>query len=199
MKDTFATVLVDLTPSEEDIMKGLNKDARWGINRAKKEGLTVQMSYDWDNVYWMYRMIMEEGGIEPEPVEKLKADAVILFLCKKEGKAIAGASLKIEEGRMTLHTNFSLKEYQNLQPNNLLYWECIKSAKLNGYKYLDLGGWQINAPKDEHIAGINKFKEKWGKVVYFERDYPILQALGRKAIKKSNLLWKLNKTLRGRK
>jgi lipid II:glycine glycyltransferase (peptidoglycan interpeptide bridge formation enzyme) len=180
-------------------MKRLHKDARWGINRAIKEGLVIERSEDWDNNYWLYKSIMEEGGSEPVPVNQLKSEAIALFLCKKQDKVIAGASLKIEDGRITLHTNFSLKEYQYMQPNNLLYWECIKSAKLNGFKELDLGGWQINAPKNDHISGINKFKEKWGKIKYFERDYPMLVAIGRKAIKKSNLLWKINKKLKGRK
>jgi hypothetical protein len=43
MKDIVATVMVDLTPSLEDIEARLQKDARWGLNRARREGLVVKM------------------------------------------------------------------------------------------------------------------------------------------------------------
>jgi lipid II:glycine glycyltransferase (peptidoglycan interpeptide bridge formation enzyme) len=141
---------------------------------------------------------MIDGGSEPEEKEELKKRGIVFFACKKDEIIIAEASLWIEDGRITLHTNASLKEYQHLQPNNLLYWECIKWAKAKGYKELDLGGWQQNS-FDNHLTGINKFKEKFGKVVFYEKDYPLLQALGRKAIKRSKLLWNINKKLRGRK
>ena len=38
MKDINATVIIDLTPDEKKIFKNLNKDARWGIKKAEKEG-----------------------------------------------------------------------------------------------------------------------------------------------------------------
>jgi len=197
MKDTYGTVIVDLILEEEEIMRRLHKDARWGINRAIREGLIVEESTDWLSIYDIYKDIMDGGGSEALEIGNLSKDAVVLFVCKKEDKIIAGASLTIEEGRCTLQMNASLKEYQNCQPNNLLYWECIKWAKKKGYEILDLGGWQINA--EGHLEGINKFKEKWGQIAYYDKDYPFFRAIGRKLIKKSHFLFNLNKKLRGRK
>ena len=42
MKVLKKTVLVDLTETEENILKNLDKNARWGINRAKREGLIIE-------------------------------------------------------------------------------------------------------------------------------------------------------------
>jgi len=197
MKDTIATVIVDLTPTEEEIMISIEKSARNGITRAIKEGLVVEETIDWKNIYDIYKNTMEDGGSEAVRLSDIAEEAIVLFECKKADKVIAGASLKMEDGRCTLQMNASLKEYQYAQPNNLLYWHCIKWAKAKGFEVLDLGGWQINA--QGHLEGINKFKEKWGQIKYFERDYPFFRAMGRKLIKKSPLLFKINNKIRGRK
>ena len=57
----------------------------------------------------------------------------------------------------TLCFGCSVPEFRKSQPNNLLYWTCIKWCKQRNYKIFDLGGWQINA--QEHLQGVNRFKE----------------------------------------
>jgi len=49
----------------------------------------------------------------------------------------------------------SLSQYNNLRPNDLLYWEAIKYACRNGYEYFDFGRSTIN-------SGTFKFKQNWG-------------------------------------
>jgi len=197
MKDIVASVVVDLIPNEEELLKGFQKDGRYGINRAIREGLIVEESQDWSSVYDLYKQVMIDGGASCSSMEQLKEKAIALFICKKDDKIIAGASLEMQENGITLQTNFSIKEYNYAQPNNLLYWHCIKWAKAHGHKNLDLGGFQIN-PRD-HLVGVNNFKERFGKVVYFNRDYPFFRAIGRKLIRKSTFFWNLNKWIRGRK
>ena len=197
MKDTNATVIVNLESSEEEIMKNLHKDARWGINRAIREGLVVEPSEDFNLIYDLYKETVLLGGTNPESVEKLKQGTKVMFICKKDNKIIATAGIEMKNSKPTLYFNASLKEYQNMQPNNLLYWECIKWCKKNGFKEFDLGGWQINARG--HLDGVNKFKEKWGKIVYYKEDYSPIRAIGRKLIRNSGFFWWLNKKLRGRK
>ena len=203
MKDINATVIVDLNKNEEQLLKDLHKDARWGINKAIKEGLTVKEGEDedWKKFYEIYKETIIEGGTNAESLEELKKNTTAFLICKKDEKIIAGAGMNFIDmynDRMPrLYFNASLKEYQSFQPNNLLYWKCMLWCKKNGYKEFDLGGYQIKAKG--HLEGINKFKEKWGKVVYYHKDYPIIRAIGRKLIRNSGVLWWLNKKLRGRK
>jgi len=201
MKDINATVIVDLNPKEEDILKSMHKDARWGINRAVKEGLTVEETNsdaDWQKLYDIYRNTMIEGGTKIKPLEELKKNSSVLLVCKKSDKIIAGASIwfadKYNMKVPRLYLNASMKEHQNLQPNNLLYWKCIVWSKNKGYDSFDLGGYQIKAR--EHLNGINKFKEKFGKVVYYDKQYPFFKAIGRKFIRNFRFFWWLNKKLR---
>jgi len=200
MKDINATVIVNITPPEDEILKNLDKDARWGINRAKKDNLIVEETNkkeDWNEFYNIYKQTIFEGGADIESIEELKKKIIVFFVCKKERKIIAGAALEMKKEKPTLYINASLKEFKNSQPNNLLYWECIIWSKKHGFKELDLGGWQINA--SEHLWGINKFKERWGKVYYYYEDYSFPKAIGRKLIRNFRFFWWLNKKLKGRK
>tara|TARA_Y100000310_G_scaffold332142_1_gene407156 strand:+ start:1831 stop:2442 length:612 start_codon:yes stop_codon:yes gene_type:complete len=203
MKDINATVIVDLKPEEQELLKNIHKDARWGINRAKREGLIVEAGNkkDWEEFYEIYKKTVVLGGTNPESLEKLKAKTRVFLVCKDKDKIIAGAGIYFadmyNQNIPRLNFNASLLEYQKLQPNNLLYWNCIMWAKENKFEKFDLGGYQIKARG--HLMGINKFKEKWGEIIYYKKDYPIIKALGRKLIRNSNLFWNINKKLRGRK
>ena len=203
MKDINATVIVNLKPTEEEIFKNLHKDARWGINKAIKESLKVEIGgeEDWQEFYKLYKKTMQFGGVKVRPLEELKKNTDILFVCKKGQEIIAGAGIWFvdlyDSNIPRLYINASLKEYLYLQPNNLLYWHCILWCKNKGYDKFDLGGWQINAR--DHLIGINKFKEKWGKVVYHYGNYPFSKAIGRKLIRDSEFFWWLNNKLKGRK
>lgn len=209
MKDKHATILVNLEPTEDEIMRSLQKDARWGIKRAQREGLVVEETKDekdWLEFYEIFKKMAKEEGGSPPSLEDLKKNILVFFICKKDTKIIAGAGVSLGKIHCPdrqiqdiysfdiprLYFNASIDEYLSLQPNNLLYWNCIIWCKINGHKQLDLGGWQIKA-KDPHLIGINKFKERWGKIIYYKRDYPFHIAVGRKLVRNSKLFWRLNK------
>jgi len=194
MKDMQATVIVDLTPNVEELMKNLDKDARWGIRKAQKDGLIVKESKeeeDWKGFYEIYKKELEEKKVRVETFEHIKEHGHVFFVCKKDDKIVAGATLEIIDNIPILSRNASLKEYLSSQPNNLLYWGCILWSKKNCYEKLDLGGWQIKARGA--IIGVNKFKERWGKVVYYNKDYPLHKALGRKLVRNIGFFYWLNK------
>jgi len=199
MKDINATVMVDLTPSKEEIFKNLQKDARWGIKKAMKEGLIVEEAKDeksWNEFYKIYKEEIGEKS-KIETLEHVKKYGDVLFICKKDNKIIAGATLDLDGGldnSPKLSRNASLREYLYLQPNNLLYWKCIEWCKDNGYEKFDLGGWQIKAKGN--LIGVNQFKERWGKVVYYEKDYPFFKAIGRKLVRNFGFFSWLSKKIK---
>jgi len=64
-----------------------------------------------------------------------------IILCSRETVSIPWAS--------------TLREYNSLSPNMLLYWGFLKYACDNGFRYFDFG----RSTPDE---GTYKFKEQWG-------------------------------------
>ena len=197
MKDVNATVIVDLKVSEEEIFNRLQKDARWGVKKAQKSGLIVEESRDFEIFYPIYEKMMKELGVKAETIEHVRENSSVLFLCKKDNKIIGGAVLHIKDSIPKLTRAASLIEYRPMQPNNLLYWHCIMWSKKRGFEKLDLGGWQINARGQ--IEGVNKFKERWGEVVYFSKGYPLHKAIGRKLIRNVGIFRWLNDKIKGRR
>lgn len=189
MKDENATVIVDLRPTTQEIRMNFHKDVRWGIGKAERDGLTIRESTDdkdWEEVYNIYKEVIIDGGIKPKKLQSLKDKTNNLIVCEKGGEVIGGAGIRFFDMYNSeiprLYFAVSSKKHLKSQPNNFLYWYCIIWSKYYGYDEFDLGGWQINAKG--HLKGINEFKEKWGKVVYFDRDYPLIRAIGRKIIRR---------------
>ena len=69
MKDINATVLVDLEPTEEEIFKSLQKDARWGIKKAIREGLIIEKSDKWEEFYEIYKHTQKGGKATIHPLK----------------------------------------------------------------------------------------------------------------------------------
>lgn len=192
MKDVNATILVDVSTPLYNIFRNLKKDARLGIKKSKRSGLSVEESNsekDWEDFYEIYKVIMKDGGTSIFPLEDIKSKSKAFLVCKNEKKVVGGAVILFSErydiSIPRLYIIAADKEYWNLNPNSLIYWSGLIWAKNSGYKKFDLGGWQIKARG--HLTGVNKFKEKWGDVLIYEKDYPLFEALGRKMIRNSSV------------
>ena len=197
-RDIRATIEIDLTKSEEELWNGLDKDARWGVNKAKKGGLKVGLTDDnnlWEKFYEVYKETCKYGNIVPLDSGEIKKGK--LFACFKDNKLIAGAVVK-EDEKIELFLNASNHDFLKFQPNNLLYWSIIKWAKKNRYKTFDLGGYQLNAKKGNKLYEINRFKLRWGGEI---KEYPvysknIFYILGRKIIRNCGFVKKARDNLR---
>jgi lipid II:glycine glycyltransferase (peptidoglycan interpeptide bridge formation enzyme) len=200
-KDIRTTIEIDLKKSTEELWNSLDKDAKWGIKKAQKEGLKIKIANDEDNFkrfYECYKETCRYGRISPIKLEEVMKGQ--LFACFLGEKLIAGAVIKTEKEKIELFLNASSHEYLRYQPNNLLYWEIIIWGKNNNFKIFDLGGYQANARKEDKLYNINRFKLRWGGEI---KIYPIygknlFYILGRKAIRNSRMLWRLNNWIRGR-
>lgn len=196
MKDINATVLVDLEPTEEIIFNNLKKNVRWGVKKAIKEGLIVEESDKWQEFYEIYKQTQKAGKATIHPLKIVLSTSTVLFICKYKGAIIAGIAIGFREDKYdknipSLSKLSSLQEYNYLQPDNLLVWKAILWSKKKGYLLFDMGGWQINARG--HSIGINKFKERWGKIIYYYKDYPFHIAIFRKLIRNFDFFWWLRR------
>lgn len=199
-KDIQATIEIDLSKTIEELWNALDKDARWGVNKAKKEGLTVQEAKEenWLDFYPIYADTCKRGVIPPLSLEEIKKSK--LFVCKKDKNIIAGAAIKQKEEKIELFLNASLPEFLRFQPNNLLYWSMIEYGKNNNFKIFDLGGYQLKAKSGNKLYEVNRFKERWGGkiITYYVYSKNPLYIIGRKIIRNFSLIKKIRDKLRMR-
>jgi len=187
-KDIRATILVDVTSSEEEILDRVDRSRRKNIKKAVDAGLKFEEAKneeDWNAWYEIYKKVWTEGGIEYENLDFFKKPSWRLFLVKLNEKIIGGGCIEELEKKIVFKAFASLIEFQELRVNDFLYWNFILYGKKNEKEQVDLGGWQINARG--HLVGINAFKEKWGgQVVYYDvYSKNPFYILGRKAIRNS--------------
>jgi len=199
-KDIWATIIIDVTKSEEELLKNAERSRRKNINKAKNEGLSFTEAFDseWREWYPIYCKVWREGGNSPVSLEEMRKPNYKLYLAKKNGKILGGGVFKDESDKITFMAYAALIEYQDLRVNDFLYWNSILYAKNTGKKYVDLGGWQINA--SGHLAGVNRFKEMWGGKIKkdYIYSYNPFYVLGRKAIRNSKFMRWIWDRIKGR-
>jgi len=186
-KDIQATINIDLNKSIEELWNNLDKDARWGVKRAIKEGLVFKdiPAKEWESFYYIYKETCLRGGIPPMLFPRLLETGGKLFGAYYKNQLIAGALVRLKDNKVILTLNSSLPEYLVKQPNNLLYWKIIEWSKSKGCRVFDLGGYQLNTKQGDKLYHINRFKERWGgqiKIYYVYSNNPFY-ILGRKVIR----------------
>ena len=109
-KDIQGTIEIDLNKSLEELWKNADKDARWGVNKARKEGLKIDFPQDESEknyFYNLYKDTMVWNRLVPKKKEELNKKISKLFLCKKQGEIVAGAAIEIKDNKTILFLNAS--------------------------------------------------------------------------------------------
>lgn len=170
-----ATFIIDLTKSEEEIWKGLDKKLRNSIRKAKKEMVKINE-------------IGEEGALEEYYKLSLKTQEEIrgrkgrkgfsipsfyffkrvlnnglgkFITAKFEGKLIAGALFLFNANRTVYFQSFSSRDYTEKQAPSLIQWEAIKTFKKLGVEEYDLGGVTLGLDKNDSRFFVYEFKRKF--------------------------------------
>ena len=78
-----------------------------------------------------------------------------IILAKHKTRIIGGKIIIAFKDTLYFIAQYSLRQYNEFHPNNLLYWSAIEYASKNGYKFCDMGRSNIN-------SGPCYFKKQWG-------------------------------------
>lgn len=170
------TVLIDLSPSEEEMLARMKQKTRYNIRYAGRKGVQVRSGSenDYDMLYRMYaktsardgfvirnqgyyqtlwRTFMDAGMVEPliAEVEREPVAAVVIF--RFGGKA------------WYLH-GMSTEKHRRIMPNYLLQWEAMCRSKAVGCVTYDMWGAPDRFDESDPMWGVYRFKDGFGgKVV----------------------------------
>ncbi len=169
---TPTTFLIDLTPSEEELMRSFSSKTRYNIRVAERNGVTVKEDNS-DTAFNKYLDLTSETVYRQGfYAHTRKYHKLMWEVLKKAGIAhLLVAKYKDEiittwilfEWRDFLYYPYgaSTEKYKNVMANNLMMWEAIKFGKKLGLKTFDLWG-------REEGKGFTKFKEGYNpKVIEF--------------------------------
>ncbi len=170
-----ATWRLDITPSEDDLLKGMRKTTRYLIRQAQKNAdITVQISSD-PKLVEIYGQLNEEVAARQKFVAFKKDyigcefDAFAKdggarwFIGRYQGKPAAAALIIFWSGIAFYHQAASRGEFAKYPIPYLLQWEAIKEAKRRGCKVYDFWGFTDPKRHPKHPwAGPTLFKMGFG-------------------------------------
>ncbi len=170
-----ATMAIDLSPSEEELMANMKKDTRYGVRRAGREGVEVveDNSPEAREEFWrIFERTAERKNFWYRPKEYQFAawqsmydtGRAHLFFATHEGEKLAGA-ITYTFGKKCWYVQAAAVDHKrNLQPTYLLQWEIMRWAKQNGATRYDMMA--IPTPDELHEDhpwyGVYKFKAGFG-------------------------------------
>lgn len=174
-----STVCIDLTPSLDAILAGLNQKGRHAIRRAERDGVEASVvEYNEENARKMYTLFEEtaKGRFRIREFDyyhrfwKAFADKErgALFFAHHEGKLVAAAFAMYNGTKGCYKDGASTREKTAYGASHLLQWKVIEWMKAHGVTQHDLCG----APPADRIHdtthphyGIGRFKTSFNKEV----------------------------------
>jgi peptidoglycan pentaglycine glycine transferase (the first glycine) len=170
-----AVMTLDLTLGLDKIEEGFHKKWRYNIRLAEKKGVGVAEAGP-DDLADFYDLLVETARRDRFLVRGLDyfrtlhdvlapAGQFKMFLARYEGRVVAGAILLCFGSRATYTYGASSNEHRNVMPNHLMQATMIRWAHEHGYAIYDFRGVspvRDGKPVEEHIAGLNRFKEGFG-------------------------------------
>ena len=149
----FSGFEVDLTQSQETLLKNMGDNCRWCIRRAKKCGVVIEEAHDVqfaDDYYHQLQDVFGKQQLVPTyGIERVRAlihhlhpTGMLLLLRARdaEGHCIATGIFPIKNDRMYFWGGPSWRQYQHLRPNEPLMWYAMQYGKAHDARVLDLGG-----------------------------------------------------------
>ncbi len=171
-----ATMVVDLSPSEEETLKGMKGKTRYNVRLAAKKGVHVveDNSAAARERFWRMQVHTSErnGMVMRRPREYVhsvmrtmhEAGNGHLFFAEHEGEPLVSMYVFTFGKKYWYHYGASTDKKRNLMPSYLLQWEVMRWAKRRGMTYYDMMGVPDPENLDESHPwyGIYRFKAGFG-------------------------------------
>ena len=162
-KQTKVSMTRPLPKSSDALWTSIGSKLRSQIKRPEREGMYFKIGRE-EELNAFYEVFCENMRDLGTPVYSINFFLNVLktfpssWICSvytKGNKPVAAGFLVGFKDTLEIPWASSLRNYNSLSPNMLLYWSCLKFACDSGYKVFDFGR---STPNE----GTYKFKEQWG-------------------------------------
>ncbi len=172
------TVLLDLSPSEEELLARMKQKTRYNVRLAAKKGVTVRAgtAADLPVLYKMYAETSLRDGfvirdenyyltvwksfMRPSTVNGQPSAEPLVAEVDRE--PVAAVFLFWFAGKAYYLYGMSREAHREKMPNYLLQWEAVRRAKAAGCAVYDLWGAPDTFDESDSMWGVFRFKEGLG-------------------------------------
>jgi peptidoglycan pentaglycine glycine transferase (the first glycine) len=178
------TVLIDLKPSEDELLAQMKQKTRYNLRLAQKKGVTVRPGKveDLPLLYHMYAETSVRDGflIRGEDYYQtvwrtfdspafVTHSSMMPFhealVAEFDNQPVAAISVFYFAGQAIYLFGMSRDQHREKMPNHLLQWEGMRRAKALGCKIYNLWGAPNEFDESDGLWGVFRFKQGLGGYV----------------------------------
>jgi lipid II:glycine glycyltransferase (peptidoglycan interpeptide bridge formation enzyme) len=165
--------IIDVTQSEEDILKNMKKNTRYSVRKAEKDGVEIVKSESMDDFekFWdIYMTTATRQNFTPYSYEYLKKEFELFFATKHavlffgtyQGVAVSTAFVVYANGSGYYHHGASNQKFPSITASEMVQWAAIKEAKARGCERYNFWGIVPETATTHPWHGLSKFKRGFG-------------------------------------
>jgi lipid II:glycine glycyltransferase (peptidoglycan interpeptide bridge formation enzyme) len=166
------TLILDLTKSEEELLKEMHQKTRYNIKLSEKKKVKVVEAglERFDDFWQLMNQTGERDNFRPHGIDyyrkmlEAENDFIKLYFAEYNGKPVTTGIFSYFGDTVTYLHGASADHDREVMAPYSLHWQIIKEAKQAGYKYYDLFGID-----EKRWPGVTRFKKGFGG---FEHNYP---------------------------
>lgn len=144
---------IDLTKSDEQLLRAMSQGCRRNIRKAQKAGVQVEIATDpaFASDYYdqLTEVFAKQGLVPPYGQQRVvslmrnllpSGNLLLLRALHPNGRCIATGIYPAANTTMYFWGGASWREHQHLRPNQMLHWTAITYWKARGITRYDMGG-----------------------------------------------------------
>lgn len=166
------TVIIDLSPSEEELLANMRRQTRYEVRRAAKLGIKVEKSNSEEMFKEFHKVQVKtakrQGFIPPDyktllaEREAFSKNAQIYVAKTPEGEPIAYGLILVDEDEGEYYEAASTDLNRKLPGAYALLWKATRDLKKKGVKRFNLWGIAPPGQPNHKFAGVTTFKKGFG-------------------------------------
>lgn len=162
---------LDITKSEDELLKNMRKSHRYLIKRSQTSGVKIiktQDSKELERFLPLYKKLsvrkhfVAHKGVVEEFETFAKNDEEVLFLAIYEGRVISGALIAFVGNTAIYRHSASDDDYRNIPSSYMIQWEAIKEAKKRNKSVYNFWGIAPIGSVNHPWSGLTLFKTGFG-------------------------------------
>lgn len=166
----WATLRVDLTPSEDEILKSFRQTTRYEIKKGLKSEIITRDEDNpegWRAFLYLHKEMSDRTGVASFRYEAIERMSQIwlrngiggtVIISRHQGIPIGGAIIIRWRDVAVYRAGGSSRQFPKFPTSQLLIWEAMKWARNQGCKTFDMGGYSLVARSGDALWGVNTFK-----------------------------------------
>jgi len=158
------SMLLDLPESAEALLAGFKSKLRSQIKKSEKNGLIFDFANDEKSIEDFYYVFCRNMHLLGSPTHSIKwfqvlremyQDDLLVGRVWFEGKIVGAGILLFSGNNVSIPWASTLRDYNRLAPNMLLYWNLLRVSCERECGQFDFG-------RSTYGEGTYKFKKQWG-------------------------------------